>query len=152
MKSNVYYVSLLKSSAHFAAAQLYHNLHQYEKAYAQYRLASNHPQLQRTKIGRISRLMVARYILSYIAGSPSLDKATIIQQDTESMSMEYTKVDAFKMLENLAVLDRFESSFYWLGKLRKNSCIFELRQRKLNFFFLFSRLLLYWERNIHQLS
>jgi hypothetical protein len=80
--------------------------------------------------------MVARYILSYIAGSPSLDKATIIHSDAEPMSMEYTKADAFKMLENLAVLDRFESSFYWLGKLRKeNSCIFKLRLHQLNLLF-----------------
>ncbi|KAI8330699.1 hypothetical protein BC941DRAFT_439954 [Chlamydoabsidia padenii] len=106
----LYASSLGSPVAHFAAAQLYHNLHQYENAYTQYRLASNHPQLQRTKIGRTSKLMVARYILSYVAGSPSVP-----QTDSPVMSMDHTKADAFKMLENLAVLDCFESSFYWLA-------------------------------------
>lgn len=97
---------------------MYHTLHQYENAYAQYRLAADHPQLQRTRIGRTAKLMVARYVLSYIGDSSSLGSSST-ELDTADLIIEYTKENAFKMLENLAVMDRFKSSFYWLGKERK---------------------------------
>ncbi|ORZ19370.1 hypothetical protein BCR42DRAFT_217316 [Absidia repens] len=109
----LYAISLGSPVAHFAVAQLYHLLNQHENAYTQYQLASNHPLLQKTKIGRTSTLMVARYVLSYIAdGSSSLDNT---QHNTTKLGITHTKAEAFKMLETLAVVDRFESSFYWLA-------------------------------------
>ncbi|CAO3591813.1 unnamed protein product [Absidia cylindrospora] len=101
-------ISLGSPIAHFAVAQLYHTLHQYENAYTQYKLAADHQQLQRTRIGRTAKLMVARYVLCYIGDSSS-------DIDTADLVIEYTKENAFKMLENLAVMDRFKSSFYWLA-------------------------------------
>ncbi|CAO3591885.1 unnamed protein product [Absidia cylindrospora] len=111
----LYAISLGSPVAHFAVAQLYHALNQHENAYTQYQLASNHPLLQQTKIGRTSRLMVARYVLSYSAGGSSSIVNTTTQHNTANLGITHTKVDAFKMLENLAVVDRFESSFYWLA-------------------------------------
>ncbi|KAI8089318.1 uncharacterized protein BX664DRAFT_332716 [Halteromyces radiatus] len=111
----LYAASLGSSVAYFAAAQLYHSLHRYEQAFIQYQLASKDPQLQRTRIGRTAKLMVARYILSYIASSTtSFGQPTSHLQVTD-LTINHTKEEAFKMLENLAVIDRFEHSFYWLA-------------------------------------
>ncbi|KAI8072587.1 hypothetical protein BC940DRAFT_252094 [Gongronella butleri] len=88
----------------FAAAQVYHAMHEYELAYEQYGLAAKDAQLARTKVGRTARLMVARYALSYVTAGTT-DNATHV----------HTKEDAFDMLERLAVVDRFAPSFYWLA-------------------------------------
>ncbi|KAI9306811.1 hypothetical protein BJ944DRAFT_262915 [Cunninghamella echinulata] len=96
------------SIAHFAAAQVYHTLHQYELAFQQYQISYKDHQLKKNRIGKTSKLMVARYVLSYIASSPSTPS-------TPPSSIHYTKQEAFEMLNELATQDHFEPSFYWLA-------------------------------------
>ncbi|KAL0093314.1 hypothetical protein F4703DRAFT_1939273 [Phycomyces blakesleeanus] len=97
--------------APFAAAQVYHALKQYEEAYAQYKIAANDPRLANARVSKASKLMVARYALSYVPLLSSADSTEVVSQDVEKMS----KKDAFQMLYNLATEDQFESSYFWLA-------------------------------------
>ncbi|ORZ20807.1 hypothetical protein BCR42DRAFT_370755 [Absidia repens] len=96
------------SVAPFAAAQVYHSLNQFEEAYAHYKKSADDRRLAHNRIGRTSKLMVARYILSYVP----------MESDTNPTippSGTLTKEDAFSILYSLATNDHFEPSFYWLA-------------------------------------
>ncbi|ORZ01057.1 hypothetical protein BCR43DRAFT_469494 [Syncephalastrum racemosum] len=92
--------------APFAAGQVYHTLSRFEEAYAQYRIAANDPRLAKSRIGKTSKLMMARYVLSYVPST--LD-------DVSPMKMGFTKSEAFEILHRLATEDHFTPSFYWLA-------------------------------------
>ncbi|KAI9028883.1 hypothetical protein CLU79DRAFT_736556 [Phycomyces nitens] len=98
------------SVAPFAAAQVYHSLRQYEDAYIQYKIAANDCRLTNARVSKASKLMVARYALSYVPLSGPTDSTGAVQ-DVDRMS----KKDAFKMLYSLATEDQFESSYFWLA-------------------------------------
>ncbi|KAI9027384.1 hypothetical protein CLU79DRAFT_832767 [Phycomyces nitens] len=97
--------------APFAAAQVYHTLSQFEEAYTQYQTAANDVRLAQTRIGRTSKLMVARYVLSYVPSSALSDDISTAAHHFG----DHTKEEAFQMLYKLATNDNFEPSFYWLG-------------------------------------
>lgn len=106
-----FYISLLTYyyllfSAPFAAGQLYHTLNRFEEAYAQYRIAANDPRLAKSRIGKTSKLMMARYVLSYVP---------LTLDDVSPMEMGFTKSEAFEIIHSLATEDHFTPSFYWLG-------------------------------------
>ncbi|KAI8093029.1 uncharacterized protein BX664DRAFT_99253 [Halteromyces radiatus] len=97
------------SVAPFAVAQVYHSLNRFEDAYKYYKKAANDPRLLHNRIGRTSKLMVARYILSYV---PHESDNSVQIMDIDNM----TKEIAFEKLFNLAAKDHFEPSFYWLAE------------------------------------
>ncbi|KAI8339962.1 hypothetical protein BC941DRAFT_419031 [Chlamydoabsidia padenii] len=97
------------SVAPFAAAQVYHSLNRYEEAYHQYKKSADDERLAHNRIGRTSKLMVARYILSYIPMES--DPNTPVSYNPDNL----TKDDAFNILYTLANEDHFEASFYWLA-------------------------------------
>ncbi|KAF7727770.1 hypothetical protein EC973_007001 [Apophysomyces ossiformis] len=98
-------------SAPFAAAQVFHSLSRYEEAYANYQLAANDDRLAQTRIGRTAKLMLARYILSYVPSSSSDSPHNSPVQTTNKM----TKQEAYDMLYQLATQDQFGPSYYWLA-------------------------------------
>ncbi|KAI7866519.1 hypothetical protein BDF14DRAFT_1812218 [Spinellus fusiger] len=96
--------------ATFASAQVYHSLKEYEKAYAQYKAAAKDPRLVNSRVNKASRLMVARYVLSYVPVNNSHNSAHTTQ-DSENVYKE----DAFHILHSLAVEQQFESAYFWLA-------------------------------------
>ncbi|KAG0164094.1 hypothetical protein DFQ28_010813 [Apophysomyces sp. BC1034] len=95
--------------APFAAAQIYHSLNHFEEAYTQYKTAANDDRLTHTRIGKTAKLMMARYVLSYVPSSDDHHNLTI--QNMENI----TKQEAYDMLYQLATRDQFGPSYYWLG-------------------------------------
>ncbi|KAI8374477.1 uncharacterized protein BYT42DRAFT_499505 [Radiomyces spectabilis] len=99
--------------ASFAAAQLYHQLKQFDNAFHQYWLAANDQRLASSRIGNTAKLMVARYILSYVPLSTST-----LKEDADHSRMSccmQTKEEAFQMMFDLASEAHFGPSFYWLA-------------------------------------
>lgn len=103
-------IYLSYNSAPFAAAQVYHSLNRFEEAYEQYKKSADDRRLAHNRIGRTSKLMVARYILSYVPLES--DSSTAVSYNPDNLS----KDRAFNILYSLATDDHFEPSFYWLGK------------------------------------
>lgn len=99
------------TSAPFAAGHAYHALNRFEEAYAQFKIAANDTRLANTRIGKVSKLMLARYILSYVPLNH--DEG---QEMTIPSVGKVTKQQAFQDLYRLATVDEFAPSFYWLGK------------------------------------
>lgn len=99
-------------SAPFAAGQLYHSINQFENAYMQYKIAASDARLANNRIGKTSKLMVARYILSYIPAMPESGSG----DHPVNCLGNATKQEAFNILLRLAENDGFAPAFYWLGK------------------------------------
>ena len=59
-------------------------------------------------VGKSATLMRARYILSYIP----------VNIENDRMLGNVTKEQAFMMLKQLAMIEQFVPSFYWLGKIQ----------------------------------
>ena len=83
-------------------------MNRHQEAYAQYRIAAEDPRLQGEMIGNSATLMRARYILSYIP----------VNIENDRMLGNVTKEQAFMMLKQLAMIEQFVPSFYWLGKIQ----------------------------------
>ncbi|KAI9260151.1 hypothetical protein BY458DRAFT_516707 [Sporodiniella umbellata] len=117
-KASEYYLKsalLGYAFAYSAAAELYYEVGDFERAYKYYLLASKVPGIFQSKTGMTARLMVARLVIGYIpaANQKALrNLENTIQSDyTTAVSLE----EAFETLLKLAVEDQFILAFEPLG-------------------------------------